>query len=149
MDNSYWSKELPHPLSPSLDDFQVYKNNLLSGTTLLLGCTHKLITISNTQMDINPWYKSPTMIIQDWRENTEYYDNIIGDGVLNFTKDLADSVLNMCKKNCALFLTRCFNKKLPTMQIAAYFPTENDFHIRPDLTLQYDDYNFFLWRFYE
>jgi len=149
MDNSYWAKELPHPLSPSLDDFQVYKDNLISGTTLLLGCTHKLISISTNQMDIDPWYTSQTMIIQDWRENTKYYDNIIGDGVLNFTKDLTDSVLNMCKKNCGLFLTRTFKHKLPIMKIADYFPKDNDFNIRPDLVLEYDDYNFFLWRFYD
>lgn len=149
MDNSYWAKELPHPLSPSFDDLQIYKDNLLPGTTLLFGCTHKLIPISTSQMDIDPWYKASTMIIKDWRDNTEFYDNIIGDGVLNFTKDLTDSVLESCKKNCALFLTRCFNHKLPTMKIANYFPCESDFTIRPDLTIVYDNYNFFLWRFYE
>lgn len=149
MYNSYWAKELAYPLSPSFDDLEIYKENLISGTTLLLGCTHKLIPISTHQMDIDPWYKSSTMIIQDWRENTKYYDNIIGDGVLNFTKDLTDSVLNMCKENCGLFLTRCFKHKLPIMKIADYFPKDNDFNIRPDLVLEYDDYNFFLWRFYD
>lgn len=149
MNNSYWAKELPHPLSPSFDDFDIYKDNLISGTTLLLGCTHKLIPISTNQMDIDPWYKSPTMIIKDWRENDQFYDNIIGDGVLNFTKDLTCSILNMCQKNSALFLTRCFNQKLPNMKIAEYFPKYNDFSIKPDLVLEYNYYNFFLWRFYE
>ena len=149
MDNSYWATDLPHPLSPSLDDFQVYKDNLGSGTTLLLGCTHKLIPISDFQMDIDPWYVAPTVIKQDWRNNKTYYDNIIGDGVLNFTKELTDSILAMCKENCRNFIARSFKHKLPIMKIADYFPKENDFHIRPDLIDEYDDYNFFFWSFYE
>jgi hypothetical protein len=149
MDNSYWAIELPHPLSPSLDDFQVYKDNLGSGTTLLLGCTHKLIPISDFQMDIDPWYVAPTVIKQDWRNNKTYYDNIIGDGVLNFTKELTDSILTMCKENCRNFVVRSFKYKLPIMKIADYFPKENDFLIKPDLIDEYDDYNFFCWSFYE
>jgi hypothetical protein len=119
------------------------------GSTLLLGCTHKLIPISDFQMDIDPWYQAPTMIIKDWRNNKTYYDNIIGDGVFNFTKELTDSILLMCEKNCRNLVIRSFKHKLPIMKIADYFPKENDFHIRPDLIDEYEDYNFFCWSFYE
>ena len=92
MDKLYWSKELLHPLSPSISDVEIYKQNIGKGSTLLLGCTHKLISISDFQMDIDPWYEAPTMIIKDWRDNETYYDNIIGDGVFNFTKELTDLI---------------------------------------------------------
>ena len=105
MNKSYWSKELPSPYSPSISDVEIYKINIGKGSTLLLGCTHKLISISDFQMDIDPWYEAPTMIIKDWRDNETYYDNIIGDGVFNFTKELTDSVLTMCKKYCRNFNT--------------------------------------------
>jgi len=149
MNKLYWSKELPHPYSPSKEDVEIYKENMTSGSTLLLGCTHKLIPISDFQMDIDPWYEAPTMIIKDWRDNETYYDNIIGDGVFNFTKELTDSVLTMCKKYCRNFVVRSFKRKLENMKIADYFPKENDFHIRPDLIDEYEDYNFFCWSFYE
>jgi hypothetical protein len=149
MDKLYWSKELLYPLSPSNEDVEIYKENIGKGSTLLLGCTHKLISISDFQMDIDPWYEAQTVIVKDWRNNETYYDNIIGDGVLNFTKELTDSILAMCKENCRNFVVRSFKHKLKTMKIANYFPKENDFHIRPDLIDEYDDYSFFCWSFYE
>ena len=69
--------------------------------------------------------------------------------VFNFTKELTDSVLTMCKKYCRNFVVRSFKRKLENMKIADYFPKENDFHIMPDLIDEYDDYNFFCWSFYE
>jgi hypothetical protein len=149
MDNSYWSKELLHPLFPSISDVELYKQNIGKGSTLLLGCTHKLIPISDFQMDLNPWCEAPTMIVKDWRDNETYYDNIIGDGVLNFNKELTDSILTMCKKYCTNFVARSFKRKLENMKISDYFPKENDFHIMPDLIDEYDDYSFFCWSFYE
>lgn len=145
----YWAKELPYPYSPSDDDFKIFKNHLKKGKTLLLGCTHKLIPITDYQMDIDPWYNSSTVIIQDWVTNNIFYDNIIGDGVLNFTKKLTDDVLKMCSKNCNFFMARVFNKKLPNMKIANYFPFTNDFEIKPNNIISFENYNFFSWNFYE
>ena len=130
MEKSYWSKELLYPLSPSNEDVEIYKESMTSGSTLLLGCTHKLIPISDFQMDIDPWYEAPTVIVKDWRNNETYYDNIIGNGVFNFTKELTDSILLMCEKNCRNLVIRSFKHKLPIMKIADYFPKENDFHIK-------------------
>ena len=149
MNKLYWSKELLHPLFPSISDVEIYKLNTGKGSTLLLGCTHKLIPISDFQMDLDPWYEAPTMIIKDWRDNETYYDNIIGDGILNFNKELTDSILTMCKKYCRNFVVRSFKRKLENMKIADYFPKENDFYIMPNLIDEYDDYNFFCWSFYE
>lgn len=149
MNKSYWSNELLYPLFPSISDVEIYKLNTGKGSTLLLGCTHKLIPISDFQMDLDPWYEAPTMIIKDWRDNETYYDNIIGDGILNFNKELTDSILTMCKKYCRNFVVRSFKHKLENMKIADYFPKENDFHIMPNLIDEYDDYNFFCWSFYE
>ena len=147
VDKSYWEKELKPPYSPSDDDFYIYKNNLSKGETLLLGCTHKLISLSDYQMDIDPWYNAPTVIKQEWTTNQKFYTNIIGDGVLNFTEELTNKIIIMCQQNCKNFMARTFNKKLPNMKIADYFPLQSNFLIKPYMTIDFKDYNFFYWRF--
>lgn len=148
-DKNYWKLELEAPYSPSQNDFNIYKNNLIEGTTLLLGCTKILIPISNFQMDIDPWYEADTVIIDDWKNNKTFYSNIIGDGVLNFTKDLTDAVLRMCQSNCNKFTARCFNHKLSKMRVANYFPSYKDFEISPQTIMSFKDYTFYFWNFYE
>ena len=115
IDKEYWGSDLPLPLSPSDADVLVFKKNMVEGTTLLLGCTKKLIDLSDFQMDSDPWFEGLGVIKQDWVANTTNYHNIIGDGVLNFTPDLAESILEMCSRHCQVFIARSFNKKLDTM----------------------------------
>jgi hypothetical protein len=103
-DKDYWSSDLPHPLSPSDDDVEIYNRFLEKGRTLMLGCTKKLIPLSHFQMDIDPWYHSSTVIKDNWLNNNTFYDNIIGDGVLSFTKELADDLIDMASKNCKVFI---------------------------------------------
>lgn len=146
-DKQYWSKELECPLSPSMDDFNLFKNNLSQGKTLLLGCTHKLLDISDTQLDIDPWYEATTVIKGDWRDNKTYYDNIIGDGIFNFTKELTDAVLLMSSEYCRKLVVRSFNKKLPSMKIANYFPKPDDFEIKPNKVYMFGEYSFYIWNF--
>lgn len=147
VDKTYWASELPLPLSPSDDDVEVYNTYIKEGTTLLLGCTKKLIPLSNRQLDVEPWYEGDTVIKGNWINNKHYYTNIILDGGLCFTKELCDGIIEMASKNCEVFITRSFRHKLPTMRIANYFPNVNDFKITPQLSITYEDYTFHIWKF--
>lgn len=147
VDKIYWSKELDYPYSPSKENFLIYKNNLLNGKTLLLGCTHKLINISDVQLDIDPWYNAKTVITGNWIDNKDFYNNIIGDGVFNFTKDLTDKTLLMCSKYSKKLIIRSFKQKLPKMRVANYFPKIDDFLIKPDNLIDFDNYCFLIWNF--
>ena len=147
MNKNYWATELPEPYCPSISDVDIYKNNMKDGTTLLLGCTHKLIPFTTLQLDIDPWYDSKSVVIGDWRDNKTYFDNIIGDGVFNFTEKLTNQVLEMASKYCGVLIVRCFNKKLPNMKIANHFPKIDEFPIKVNYSYIFEDYNFFIWKF--
>ena len=147
VDKTYWGSDLPLPLSPSDGDVEVYKSHIKGGTTLMLGCTKKLIPLSNRQLDIDPWYEEETVILGDWTKNEHFYTNIIIDGGLNFTKKLCDDVVEMVSKNCEVFISRSFRHKLDTMKIADHFPKASDFKIIPKEVIVYEDYFFYIWRF--
>jgi hypothetical protein len=147
VDKTYWGSDLPLPLSPSDSDVEVYKSYIKEGTTLMLGCTKKLIPLSNRQLDIDPWYEEETVILGDWTKNEHFYTNIIVDGGLNFTKKLCDNVVEMVSKNCEVFISRSFRHKLDTMKIADYFPKASDFKVIPKEVVVYEDYFFYIWRF--
>jgi len=146
MDKNYW-KDRPYPLSPSEEDVLAYKVSLEEGTTLLLGCTRNIIPLSDRQMDIDPWYDGETVIIRDWADNNDFYTNIIGDGVLNLSESLAKSVLEMCSRCCHNLVVRHFNRKLPTMMVAEFFPDEYGFSIKPQGIRRKEDYTFYIWKF--
>lgn len=147
VDKNYWASELPLPLSPSDKDVELYKKYLKEGTTLMLGCTKRLLPISDRQLDIDPWYDGSTVIKGDWLENKHYYTNIILDGGLCFTKELCDDIVKMASKNCNLFVSRVFRHKLDSMKIANYFPKASDFKILPKEVVIYYDYCFYIWEF--
>ena len=73
------------PLAPNSYEVSLY-NTHKRNRTLLLGYTKQLMDIACVSMNINPpeRYKNIT-IKQDWFTINEYYDTIIGDGVLNLT----------------------------------------------------------------
>jgi len=147
VDKTYWGSDLPLPLSPSDDDVDRYKRYKLEGSTLLLGCTKKLISISDRQLDIDSWYEADTVIKGNWIDNKHYYTNILLDGGLCFTKELCDDIIKMASNSCKRFIVRSFTRKLDTMRIANYFPTEKDFEIHPDMVIKESDYNFYIWVF--
>lgn len=148
IDKNYWGLEHPHPLSPSDDDVLEYRFHLKTGSTLLLGCTKKLIPLSNRQLDIDPWYDGDTVIVGDWVDNKHFYTNIMIDGGLCFTKELCDSIIKMASKNCKVLIARVFDYKLDTMKIAAYFPNFADFEIEPIYTFKTEkEYTFYIWEF--
>lgn len=39
INKEYWSQDLPRPLSPDDNDVNIFKDNMIEGKTLLLGCT--------------------------------------------------------------------------------------------------------------
>jgi hypothetical protein len=147
MNKEYWRQEMPHPYSPDWQDYRIYKKNLIKGSILLLGCTHKLLKLSDYQLDIDPWYEAKSVRIGNWLDNQSYYTNIIGDGVLNFTKHLTDGILEMCSAYCHTFVARSFNYKLLKMKYAAYFPSIEDFSIKPHIANQQKEYTFYVWNF--
>lgn len=147
VDKNYWGSDLPLPLSPSDNDIKEFKSHMLNGTTLLLGCTKKLIPLSDRQLDIDPWYEGKTVIEGLWETNKHFYTNIIIDGGFSFNKELCDSIIEMASKNCKTLIARSFSKKLPTMKVAKYFPTEKDFQIPPTEIINCEDYKFFIWEF--
>ena len=147
VDQAYWKKPLPHPYNPNLHDAKVYQYYMLHGETLLLGCTKKLLKLSDKQMDLDPWIKGPNVIKGDWIDNEDNYVNIIGDGVMNLNKKLANGILKMAKQKCKNLVVRSFRKKLPNMKVAEYFPEMKDFSITPHIARYFDDYCFFVWRF--
>ena len=147
VDKTYWGGDFPHPLAPNDNDVLTYKSNMRYGTTLLLGCTKKLISISDRQLDIDPWYVANTVIKGDWIDNKHFYTNIIIDGGLCFTKELTDKILTMASENCDYFIARVFNRKLDIMRIADYFPSFKDFAIKPKKYIREDDYTFYIWDF--
>lgn len=149
VDKNYWASDLPYPLGPSDENVEEYKRNMKRGTTLLLGCTKKLIPLSDRQLDLDPWYEADTVIKGNWIDNNHFYTNIILDGGLCFNKELCDQILDMASKNCKVFISRSFNHKLDTMKIADYFPKVMDFKLLPDHWHHKTgkDYTFYTWEF--
>ena len=74
-------------------------------------------------------------------------DNIIADGSLSFTKELADGLIEMASKHCRVFIARTFTRKLPIMRIADNFPQPENFKIPPTKTVVFEDYSFYIWQF--
>ena len=147
INKEYWSQDLPRPLSPDDNDVNIFKDNMIEGKTLLLGCTRKLLELSDVQIDLDPWWIGPNTITGNWLDNKDFYENILCDGSLSFTKELADGILEMASKNCKVFITRTFTRKLPIMRIADYFPQPTDFEITAQKTIVKEDYSFYIWQF--
>ena len=147
INKEYWSQDLPRPLSPDDNDVIIFKDNMIEGKTLLLGCTRKLLDLSDVQIDLDPWWIGPNTITGNWLDNNNFYENILCDGGLCFTKELSDGILDMASKNCKVFITRTFTRKLSIMRIADYFPQPTDFEITPTKTIIKEDYSFYIWQF--
>ena len=82
-----------------------------------------------------------------YQSNKDFYENILCDGGLCFSKELTDGVLEMSSKSCKVFITRTFTLKLPIMKIADYFPQPTDFEIKPTKVILKEEYSFYIWQF--
>ena len=147
LSKEYWSQDLPRPLGPNDEDVNIFRDSMIAGKTLLLGCTKKLLDLSDVQIDIDPWWIGPNTITGNWLDNKDFYENILCDGGLCFTKELADGMLQMASKNCKVFIARTFTKKLPIMKVADNFPQPEDFIIKPTITIPKENYSFYIWQF--
>jgi hypothetical protein len=97
-------------------------------------------------LDLEPFDTSGVSVKGDWTLNTDFYDAIIGDGALNFTEELANSVLSMALENSSTFVARVFRKKLPIMRVAAYFPFPEELIVPPNSVINAPDYSFYIWK---
>jgi len=147
VETSYWGTLKP-PLAPSEDDVQVFRENLLPGTGLLLGCTKPLMPLVTEAMDFDPYYEDGRIIRADWSENTTFYTNILADGSFNLgPRKSVDAILEMASRFCKRLIVRSFSFKTEQMRIATYFPTSDDFSITPESVIERDTYRFFVWTF--
>lgn len=147
IDSSYWRQVHPHPLAPNTRDVEHYRS-AISGRAkvLLLGNTPALIPLSTVALDLEPFDTSGVAIKGDWVKNTQFFDAIIGDGVLNFTPELAHGVVSMAREKSSVFIARVFRKKLPIMKVAAYFPSPEDCEVPPTTVIDFGDYSFYIWQ---
>lgn len=144
----YWSQAHPHPLAPNVDDVETYRELIGDAhTVLLLGNTPALMPLCTVAMDTDPFIDDPRVITQDWTTNTVPFDVIIGDGVLNFTADLAERVVAMAVGTAGRFIARSFNQRLPIMRVADNFPSASDFTTPPTQVIDRGQYSFFVWDF--
>jgi len=108
--NDYWGKiserfdEWTAPLRPSLEDVQMFKNQLeLTSKTLLLGVTPELQSLATIAVDHNPRaieIHRATAILGDWG-NLPFeseFDAAIGDGSLNVFQGKPELFFNQAQK---------------------------------------------------
>lgn len=145
-DRSHWLSLKP-PSAPSVADVGIYQQLLEPGRVLLLGCTEKLLPLADHALDLDPLYDNPVIRQGDWRDNREFFDNIIGDGVFHLDENLCRDLLQMAQKHCRVFISRSFNQKLEGMRYARFFPGPEDFPLRPQEIIQQPLYTFYKWRF--
>ncbi len=147
VDRDYWRGPHPHPLAPNADDVRDYSLALGEySSVLLLGNTPALVPLCTVALDLEPFDTSGKSRQGDWTKNSEFFDGIIGDGVLNFTPALSEKVLRMALKNSRVFVARVFRERLPIMRIADHFPAPEWFHTRPNEVFDRDGYSFYVWR---
>ncbi len=143
-DNSYWINPIG---APTDCEVAKYLELIEPGTIMLLGCTQKLLPLCDVALDLEPLFEDPKIKKMNWLENSDFYQTIIGDGVLNLGRELCHSIVEMASRHSAQLIVRSFNYKLAGMRYACYFPKAGDFEIRPKKTLIFDEYSFFIWRF--
>lgn len=145
MDNKTCTSDLERfnnlkpPFSPNVDEVEIYNEYCTDKNhtkTLLLGYTKELMHLCSDAMDINPPDDviSPSglkVIKQDWFTITEYYDTIIGDGVLNL---VGGDLVQYLSKYCNTLIIRFFTEKFSFMRYATHFRNNTSF-LLPDIII--------------
>lgn len=138
---------LSEPLIPSINDVTIYQNHILGSRVLLLGCTQRLLDLATEAIDIDPKYDLPKIRKCDWLDYNLFADTVLADGCFNFTKELADKLLTHYSTRCKRIVSRAFSYRLPKMKYAAYFPTNYEFDIQPQIIGDFNEYRFYMWDF--
>ncbi|QDD12061.1 hypothetical protein FIT62_02740 [Candidatus Methylopumilus rimovensis] len=65
---------------------------------MLLGSTKDLLSLCDEALDTFPVYNDKKIITGHWADNKIFYQNIVGDGVLNLNELLCNQIMAMAKK---------------------------------------------------
>lgn len=145
-DKTHWLSLQP-PSAPWDEDVEVYRRLMVPGRVLLLGCTEKLLPLADQALDLQPLYADAKIRQGDWLENSDFFENIIGDGVFHLDARMSVDLLEMAKRCSQTLICRSFTKRLEGMRYAQHFPRPEDFRIKPDLVIPGDIYSFYKWSF--
>jgi hypothetical protein len=132
----------PYPLKPNDTEVKMYQQHLLTGTTLLLGSTVPLLPLCDEAIDLTPRIQDPKIIKGDWNNIEKFYDNIIGDGVLNLE---GEKIIENLRPKCHRFISRVFSRKFSYMKYATFF--YKDFHNATKIAEINESCPIFIWKF--
>ena len=149
MESKHFANLSP-PLSPNEKEVSLYKELIgdrqISKSVLLLGYTKELLDLSTTAIDINPpeSHINPKIKVGDWFNIREYYEVIIGDGVLNL---VGGSLVEHLSKYCSKLIIRFFESKLKGMKYATHF-RDNTSMLKPNVEYKtQDSCTILVWNF--
>ena len=133
------------PLCPNNDEITVYKKHLGTGKKLLLGYTKQLINLCDDAMDLNPPANLISSIIkQDWFTITDFYDTIIGDGVLNL---VGGKLVQYLSTHCNTLIIRFFTDKIDGMKYATNFRNNTIFMLPDTIIHTQPSCKILIWKF--
>lgn len=141
-DKGHWHGHQP-PFSPNDYEVEIFKELVKDKKPVcLLGMTKQLLPFCDFAVDISPVETDKKTIQCNWFDMTDHAEIMIGDGVLNLTEF---KFLEITKKLCKTFACRVFQKKLPGMKYAKFFPQE--FPYNPKLIPTQKDITIAVWEF--
>lgn len=144
-DVTYWTN-LSWPAAPNQTDYELYQK-YCTGRVLLLGSTKSLLPLADEAWDLNPKYTDPKIKHKNWTSIDSYYDTIIGDGVLVFSKQLCDSIINKALENCRTLVIRTFLEPSWNPKYAKYFPRAHELNPAPTKEIKINNvYSFYIWQ---
>lgn len=141
MDLHHFSNLSP-PLSPSQKEVDIYKS-YIKEDTLLLGYTKELYPFVKEAIDWNP-PDGMKVTKGDWMKISDFYDVIIGDGVINLA---GPELIDHLKNKCNALVIRFFLKKLDGMKYATHFREECRFLLPDEIIHTQEGCVILVWNF--
>jgi hypothetical protein len=145
LDSAHFNNLKP-PLAPNEYEVEIYKQ-YINHNTLLLGYTKQLIDLCSSAIDLNPPISPNPKVLQgDWFAIKDYYDVIIGDGVLNL---VGGDLVEYLSTHCNILVIRFFTNKIQGMKYATYFRSNTNF-LLPDVIIDtQDSCKILVWHFHQ